>query len=63
MGKESEKEQIHEHVELSQIAVHLKVTQHCKSTIFQHKIKNFRKKTSASIAENFRVNCFLNPKL
>ena len=43
MGKESEKEQIHEHVELSQIAVHLKVTQHCKAIILQLKNTSYDK--------------------
>ena len=40
MGKESEKEWIHVYVELNHFAVHLKLTQHCKSTILQYKIKN-----------------------
>ena len=39
MGKESEKEQIHVCVQLNHSAVHLKLTQCCKSTILQYKIK------------------------
>ena len=38
-GKESEKEQIHAYVKLNYYAVHLKLTQHCKSTVLQYKIK------------------------
>ena len=38
MGKESEKEYIH--VQLNHFAVHLKLTQHCQSTIFEYKIKS-----------------------
>ena len=41
-GKESEKEQIYVYVKLNHFAVHLKLTQHCKSTILQYKIKSFR---------------------
>ena len=36
-GKESEKEWMY--VSLKHFAVHLKIIQHCKSTIFQCKIK------------------------
>ena len=39
MGKESEKEWIYAYVKLNQFAVHLKLTQHCKSTLLQNKIK------------------------
>ena len=39
MGKESEKEWIYVYVQLNHFAAHLKLTQHCKSTIFQYKIK------------------------
>ena len=39
MGKESEKEWIYAYVQLNHLAVHLKLTQHCKSTILQYKIK------------------------
>ena len=39
MGNESEKEWIHIHVWLDHFAVHLKLTQHRKSTILQYKIK------------------------
>ena len=39
MGKESEKKQIHVYVQLIHFAVRLKLTQHCKSTILQYKIK------------------------
>ena len=38
MGKESEKEWICVY-ELNLFAVHLKLTQHCKSNILQYKIK------------------------
>ena len=34
-GEESEKEQVGMHVQLVYLAVHLKLTQLCKSTIFQ----------------------------
>ena len=50
MGKESEKEWIYVYVQLNHSATHLKLTQHCKSTIIQHKIK-FRK--IKRIAANF----------
>ena len=41
MGKESEKELIcvYVYVQLNHFAVHLKLTQHCKSNILQYKIK------------------------
>ena len=39
-GKESEKEWIYVYVQLNHFAVHLKLTQHCKSTILQYKIKS-----------------------
>ena len=39
MGKESEKEGIYVCVKLIHSAVNLKLTQHCKQTILQHKIK------------------------
>ena len=39
MGKEFEKEKIYEYVKLNHFAVHLKLTEHCKSTICQYKIK------------------------
>ena len=39
MGKESEKEWIHVDVYLNHFAIHLKLTQHCKSTRIQYKIK------------------------
>ena len=39
MEKESKKEWIYVYVQLMHCAVHLKVTQHCKSTIFQFKKK------------------------
>ena len=43
MGKESEKEWIHVYVELIHFAVHLTLTQHCKSTVLQYKMEtNFR---------------------
>ena len=45
MGKESEKEWIHVYVKLNHFAVHLKLTQHCKSNIPQYKIKIKLKKS------------------
>ena len=33
MGKQSEKEQIYVYVQVNHLAVHLKLTQHCKTTI------------------------------
>ena len=42
MGKESEKEWIYVYVKLNHFAVHLKLIQHCKSTILQYK-KLFKK--------------------
>ena len=44
MGKESEEEWIHVYVQLNHLAVYLKLTQHCKSTILQYKIKIMLKK-------------------
>ena len=35
MGKESEEECIYVYVQLNPFAVHLKLTQHCKSTLLQ----------------------------
>ena len=35
MGKESKKEDLLVYVQLTHLAVHLKITQHCKSTILQ----------------------------
>lgn len=45
-GKESEKELIHVYVWLIHFAVHLKLSQHCKSTTFQRRIKIKFKKVS-----------------
>ena len=39
MGKKPEKEQIKVYMYLSHFAVYLKLTLHCKSTVFQYKIK------------------------
>ena len=39
MGKESKKEWVYVYVKLIHFAVHLKQTQHCKSTIIQDKLK------------------------
>ena len=39
MGKKSDKEWIYAPVQLTHFAVRLKLTQHCKSTILQCKIK------------------------
>ena len=46
MGKESEKELRYVCVKLNHFAVYLKLTQHCKSTILQFKIKKKKKGTS-----------------
>ena len=43
VGKESEKEQIHVHVQLIHFAVHLKLTQHCKLTLIKFKKYIFSK--------------------
>ena len=45
MEKESEKDRIYVYVYLNHFAVYLKLTQHCKSTIPQYKIKVKLKKT------------------
>ena len=39
MGKEPEKEWTYVYVYLNHFAVYLKLTQHCKSTTLQYKIK------------------------
>ena len=39
MEKESEKDRIYVYVYLNHFAVYLKLTQHCKSTMIQYKIK------------------------
>jgi len=39
MGKGSEKEWIYVYAQLNHSAVHLQLTEHCKSTLLQHKIK------------------------
>ena len=39
MGKETEQEWLYAYVYLNHFAVHLKLTQHCKSRILQCKIK------------------------
>ena len=44
MGGEFGGEWIHVYVWLSHSAVHLKLSQHCKSAILQYKIKHFLKK-------------------
>ena len=41
MGKESVKEWIDVYVQLDHFAIHLTLSQHCKSTIHQCKIKKF----------------------
>ena len=47
MGKESEKEWIYVYIKRNLFVVHLKLTQHCESTIPQYKIKiKFQKKKS-----------------
>ena len=48
MGKESKEEWIYVYVKLIHFAVHLKLTQHCKSTILQYKIK-IKKKNNLKI--------------
>ena len=42
MGKEIGKEWIHVYVYLNHFAVHLKLSQHCESTIRQYKIKTLK---------------------
>ena len=49
MGKESEKEWIYVYVQLNHFAIHVKLTQHCKSTILQYKIKIKLKKIKISL--------------
>ena len=51
-GKESEKGWIYVYAQLNHFAVHLKLTQHCKSTIFQYKIKT--KKNKMKINKKFK---------
>ena len=46
MGKDSEKEWIYVYMYNNHFAVHLKLLQHCKSTILQYKIKIKLKKKS-----------------
>ena len=48
MGKESEKGWIYVYIKLNHFAIHLKLTQHCKSTILQYKIKKFIQKKRIS---------------
>ena len=40
MGKESEKEWIYIYIQLNHFAVHLKLLQHCKSTVTPINLKN-----------------------
>ena len=49
MRKESEKEYIYGYGKLSYFAVCLKLTQHCKSTVLQYKIKVKLKKNSLRV--------------
>ena len=53
MGTKSKKECIYVYRQLSHFAVHLKLTQHCKSTIFQLKKK---KQTSHTMAQERAMN-------
>ena len=39
MEKEAKEKQIYVYAQLIHFAVHLKLTQHCKSTLLQYKIK------------------------
>ena len=55
MGKEPEKEWIYVDVYLNHFAAHLKLIQHCKSTIFQYKIKI---KTKTMQAKSQRCDTF-----
>ena len=48
MGKESKKEKIVGNVDLIQFSVHLKLTQHCKSTIL---LENLKKKKKTMLSE------------
>ena len=54
MGKESEKEWIYMYVWRSHFAVHLKLTQHCKSIILQFKK---RKSVDQLILDSGGINC------
>ena len=49
IGKESEKGWIYVYAQLNHFAVHLKLTQHCKSTIFQYKIKTKKNKMKINV--------------
>ena len=52
MRKEAVKECIYVYIELSKFAVHLKLTQYCKSRIIQYEIKNkFKKNMNFSFLE------------
>ena len=52
MGKESEKELRYVCVKLNHFAVYLKLTQHCKSTILQFKIKKKKKRNQLESKSN-----------
>ena len=67
MGKESEKEWTYVYAQQIHFAVHLKLTQHCKSTILQTDLKKiyFFKRMSPSRFLNCQVIChkiIWNPK-
>ena len=57
MGIESKKEWIYVYVQLNHFAVHLKLTQHCKSTIFQ--LKNLKTNNRASLVAQWLRICLL----
>ena len=62
MRKESEREYIYIYVKLSHFAVCLKLTQHCKSTVLQYKIKIKVKKNSILVlhfTQNFHIHMYL----
>ena len=54
MGKEPEKEWTYVYVYLNHFAVYLKLTQHCKSTTLQYKIKIKGKKNQTEEKRNYK---------
>ena len=52
MGQESEKEWIYVYVELNHFAIHLRLTQYCKSTILQ--FKEGRKENRSVVSDSLR---------
>ena len=58
MGKESEKEWLYVYAWLNHFAVHVKLTQHCKSTVLQYKIK-IKKKNKVFTTQRCAPKSFL----